>query len=81
MRRKKKGKKNEWENLIFSGKCSGKIVQGGYQPGSDTMLRNMTSMEKWRENYVKLCIDIIEQSYKWESCNKRVHQSLFIWIH
>ena len=59
---KEKNKKNErerkheeesknwwWENYIFSRKCSGKFLQGGYQIGSDTMLWNMTSMEEMRE--------------------------------
>jgi hypothetical protein len=59
-----KEKENSTRKKKFSRKCSGKIVQGGYLSCSDTMLRNMASMEKWRENYMKLCIDIIELSYK-----------------
>jgi hypothetical protein len=51
-------RKMKIEKIKFSlENAAEKFVQGGYQPDSDTMLGNMTSMEEMREKLQTLCID------------------------
>jgi hypothetical protein len=72
-------KKYEGEKIIFSRENAAEnILQGGYQICSDTMLRIMASMEKWRENYEKLCIDLSEQSYKNEKVTIKEHIKAYL---
>jgi hypothetical protein len=54
-------KKMKVEKIRFSlENAAEKFVQGGYQSCSDTMLRNMASMEEMREKQQTLCIDQIK---------------------
>jgi hypothetical protein len=59
----------------ISSAYNSKLIKGGILMH---LLRIMASMEKWRENYEKLCIDLSEQSYKNEKVTIKEHIKAYL---